>query len=325
MVIGGGAGSVMNIIINFYFLLSPYQLTMNRKKPDPVPSYTREDLSFVKEPPEEISIECPICLQIMLKDISLTSCGHHFCTPCIERIHGACPECRTTPYQIFPDTNRQRIISGLQVYCSNKKNGCTWKGELKNLSGHINKGKREGECQFEVVKCRYWGGLFCSVKKKRADLANHEENECPFRPYTCQYCGHKDTYWNITYYHYNKCPRYPVTCPNKCDPKKTMPREEVDAHKKDDCPLEPVACELCWAGCTARPQRKDIEQHITSNQIQHLTLLAKACGELSIRCNKLEEENAELKKSNSELKEESKKSNLEIKKLTGIISRNGLQ
>ena len=131
------------------------------------------------------------------------------------------------------------------------------------------------------------------------------------RPYTCQYCGDKDTYWVIANYHYCECPKYPVHCLNKCDPKKTMPREEVKAHKKNDCPLEPVACELCWAGCTARPQRKDIEQHITSNQIQHFILLAKACREL--------------KKENAELKEETKKSKLEIKKLKGIISRNGLQ
>ena len=266
----------------------------SESEPDPDPSYTREDLSFVKEPPEEISIKCPICLQIMLKDISQTSCGHHFCTPCIKRIRGPCPECRTTPYKIFPDANRQRIIGGLQVYCSNKKDGCTWKGELKNLSGHINKDKRGGDCQFEVVKCCYWGGLLryrghCSVMMKRADLASHEENECPLRPYTCQYCGYKDTYWGITCYHYNKCPKYPVPCPNECDPKKTMPREEVKAHKKNDCPLEPVACELCWAGCTARPQRKDIEQHITSNQIKHFKLLAKACGELK-------KENADLRK-----------------------------
>ena len=330
MVIGGGAGSVMNIIINYsasiIVLISESDFESDS---DTDPSYTREDLSFVEKPPEVISIECPICLQIMSKDISLTSCGHHFCTSCIKRIHGPCPECRTTPYQIFPDASRQRIIGGLQVYCSNKKDGCTWKGELKNLSGHINKGRRVGDCQFQVVKCRYWKCLpllsCCRVKMKRADLANHEENKCPERPYTCQYCGHKDTYWDITNDHYDECPRYPVTCPNECDPKKTMPREEVDAHIKNDCPLEPVACELCWAGCTARPQRKDIEQHITSNQIQHLTLLAKACGKLSIRCNKLEEENAELKKSNSELKEESKKSNLEIKKLKGIISRNELQ
>ena len=321
MAIGGGAGSVMNIIINYSASITSGtsfdQYTMSnlvvvsdsdsQPEPDPDHSYTREDLSFVEKPPEVIAIECPICLQIMLKDISQTSCGHHFCTSCIKRIHGACPECRTTPYQIFPDTNRQRIISGLQVYCSNKKYGCTWKGELKNLSGHINKGKMEGDCHFEVVECRY-----CYfIEMKRADLANHEENECPERPYTCRYCGVLSIYWFITNYHYDECPGYPVTCPNKCDPKKTMPRKEVKAHKKNDCPLEPVACELCWAGCTARPQRKDTEQHKTSNQIQHLTLLAKACGELSIRCNKLEEENAELKKSNSELK--------------GIISRNGLQ
>ena len=292
---------------------------MNRKKPDP--SHTRDDLSFVKEPPEEISIECPICLQIMSKDISLTSCRHHFCTSCIKRIPGACPTCGAT-YIIFPAANRQRIIGGLQVYCSNKKDGCTWKGELKNLSGHINKDKREGDCQFQVVKCRYYDDLsiwgYCDVNMKRADLANHEENECPERPYTCQYCGYKGTYWIITDYHYDECPKYPVTCPNKCDPKKTMPREEVDAHIKNDCPLEPVACELCWAGCTARPQRKDIEQHITSNQIQHLTLLAKACGELSKRCDELSRTCGELKQENAELK----KSNSELK---GIISRNRLK
>ena len=283
--------------------------------------YAKEDLSFVEKPPEVISIECPICLQIMLKDISLTSCGHHFCTSCIKRIHGPCPTCRATSYLIFPDADRQRYIRGLQVYCSNKKDGCTWKGELKNLSGHINKDEREGDCRFEVVKCRYWGSNLlvgsCNVKMKRANLANHEEKKCDRRPYTCQYCGHEDTYWNITRYHYKKCSRYPVTCPNECDPKKTMPREDVDAHIKN-CPLQRVACELCWVGCSTRLQRKDIEQHITSNQIQHFTLLAKACRELNKRCNKLEEENAELKESNFRLQE----SNLELKE---IITRNGLR
>ena len=279
--------------------------------------YTKENLSFAKEPPEEISIECPICLQIMLKDISLTSCGHHFCTSCIKRIHGPCPTCRATSYLIFPDADRQRYIRGLQVYCSNKKYGCTWKGELKNLSGHINKGKRVGDCQFEVVYCFYWSYLRCQVYMKRADLANHEENECPKRPYTCKYCGYEGTYQNITTIHYKKCSRYPVTCPNECDPKKTIPREDVDAHIKN-CPLQRVACELCWAGCSTRPQRKDIEQHITRNQIQHLTLLAKACKELSKTCAELKKENTELKESNSDLQ----KSNSELKE---IITRNGLR
>ena len=97
-----------------------------------------------------------------------------------------------------------------------------------------------------------------------------------------------------------------------------MPRKEVDAHIKNDCPLEPVACELCWAGCTATPQRKDIEQHKTSNQIQHLTLLTKACGELSIRCDKLSRTCGELNKRYNKLEEE----NAELKR---IISTNGLK
>ena len=240
-----------------------------KSDPKPQPEYAKEDLSFVEKPPEVISIECPICLQIMLKDISLTSCGHHFCTSCIKRVldkNESCPKCRATSYQIFPDADRQRYIRGLQVYCSNKKYGCTWKGELKNLSGHINKDKREGDCQFEVVKCRYWDGypfIGCIVNKKRVDLADHEENDCPGRPYTCRYCGDKETYFRMTT-HYECCPKYLVHCPNECDPKKTMPREEVDAHIKN-CSSERVACELCWAGCTARPQRKNIEKHAATN------------------------------------------------------------
>ena len=41
-----------------------------------------------------------------------------------ETINPACPNCRATSYRIFPDTDRQHISSGLQVHCSNKKDGC---------------------------------------------------------------------------------------------------------------------------------------------------------------------------------------------------------
>ena len=89
-----------------------------------------------------------------------------------------------------------------------------------------------------------------------------------------------------------------------------MPREFVETHIKNTCPLEPVACELCWAGCRARPQHKDIEQHITSNQIQHFKLLAKACGELSKRCDELSERCEDLEEENAELKKELKETKL---------------
>ena len=254
---------------------------------NPGPTYTRGDLFFVKEPPEEISIECPICLNIMLKEPSQTSCGHHFCTSCIEKVHGSCPKCRATSYKIFPDADRQRYISGLQVYCSNKKDGCTWKGELKNLADHINKDKRNGDCKFEIAVCRQ-----CITKMKRIDLDNHEESDCPERPWRCRYCGLRSTYKVINYGHYDSCPSYPIHCPNKCD--KIMPRKDIKTHVQSACPLQQVKCDLSWAGCTVTTQRKDVEAHIASNPAHHIAILARACE-------KLKEENAELKKNNLEL------------------------
>ena len=127
--------------------------------------FTKDDLTFLEEPPKEIEIECPICLQVMLNDPHLVSCcGHHFCGNCIKRVkdcNGACPYCKEKEYQTMPNKDRLRIINGLKVNCTNK--GCEWKGELKNLSVHLNKGKREGQCQYEVVTCVHSD---CEIKKQ---------------------------------------------------------------------------------------------------------------------------------------------------------------
>ena len=96
-------------------------------------------------------LSVPVCLQIMLKDISLTSCGHHFCTSCIKRIHGSCPTCRGTSYQIFPDIGRQHYIRGLKVYCSNKKDGCTWKGELKTYQAILIKAREKETVSLKLL------------------------------------------------------------------------------------------------------------------------------------------------------------------------------
>ena len=105
--------------------------------PDSEPDYIKGDLLFVKEPPEEIAIECSICFHVMWKEPSLTSCGHHFCTSCIvvaQENNRPCPKCKAKYYDIFIDADRQRYICGLQIYCTNKKHGCNWKGKLQDLS-----------------------------------------------------------------------------------------------------------------------------------------------------------------------------------------------
>ena len=262
--------------------------------------FSKDELIFIKTPPEEIEIECPICLQVMLNDPHLVSCcGHHFCGTCIKRVkdsNGACPYCKEKEYQTMPNKDRLRIINGLKVNCTN--NGCEWKGELKYLSVHLNKGKREGQCQYEVVTCAHSG---CEIKKQRQYLVKHEKNECNQRLVLCCYCHYKSSYQFIINKHFPQCTQYPVPCPNKCGLQE-IPRCNIQTHVTEECPLQSVECEFKWVGCQYTSLRKDLQQHNNDSQLKHMSLLAKECGELK-------KENQELKKAiaciceNEELKQ----------------------
>ena len=256
--------------------------------------FSKEELSFVKELPEHVEIECPVCLNILTDPHLVSCCGHNFCGSCIGRVrasNGSCPMCKEKKYQAMADKKCLRIINGLEVYCSNKKKGCQWKGELKNMSTHLNKEKREGECQYEEVKCRY---KKCQERKQRRYLKYHEDKGCPQRPFKCRYCRRKGTFLSITKDHYEECSQYPVTCPNKCV-STNMPRGSLTAHVNRECPLEPVDCVFSWAGCNDKPLRKDV--HVHTADTKHMTLLAVACGQLK-------KENEQIKEENEKIKEE---------------------
>uniref|UniRef100_A0A1X7UIT4 RING-type domain-containing protein n=1 Tax=Amphimedon queenslandica TaxID=400682 RepID=A0A1X7UIT4_AMPQE len=263
--------------------------------------FSKEELSFVEELPNDL--KCPVCLNILTDPHLVSCCGHNFCGSCIERVkasNGSCPMCKEEEYQSFVDKKCLRIINGLEVYCSNKEKGCQWKGELKNMSTHLNKEKREGECQYEEAKCRYEK---CQERKQRRYLKDHEDKECPQRLFQCQYCGEEGTFLSITKDHYEECRQYPVTCPNKCS-STNMPRGSLTAHI-NECPLEPVDCVFSWAGCNDKPLRKDV--HVHTADTKHMTLLAVACGQLK-------KENEEMKKENEEMKKEIRENNDKIKK-----------
>ena len=257
--------------------------------------FSKEKLSFVKELPEHVEIECPVCLNILIDPHLVSCCGHNFCGSCIERVrasNGSCPMCKEKKYQVMVNKERFRIINGLEVYCSNKEKGCQWKGELKNMPTHLNKTFRRGECQYEQVKCQ---NKKCQERKQRRYLGDHEDKECPQRPFQCQYCRSKGTFLSITKDHYEECSQYPVTCPNKCV-STNMPRGSLTAHVNSQCLLQPVDCVFSWAGCNDKPLRKDV--HVHTADTKHMTLLAVACGQL--------------KKENEKMKKENQKINYEI-------------
>ena len=261
--------------------------------------FSKEELSFVKELPEHVEIECPVCLNILRDPHLVSCCGRNFCGSCIERVkasNGSCPMCKEKKYQFMVNKERLRIINGLEVYCSNKEKGCQWKGELKNISTHLNKEKREGECQYEEVKCRY---KKCQERKQRRYLKYHEDSKCYQRPFQCQYCRSKGTFLSITKDHYEECSQYPVTCPNKCV-STNMPRGSLTAHVNRECPLEPVDCVFSWAGCNDKPLRKDV--HVHTADTKHMTLLAVACGQLKKENEQIKVLEGEVEKLNKNVK-----------------------
>ena len=296
------------VTTNHYYHYYPYT---NRKCPffvDTMAQFSKDELSFAEEIPKHVEIECPVCLNILTDPHLVTCCGNNFCGSCIERVKagdGACPMCKEKNYQSFVDKKCLRIINGLQVYCLNQKKGCHWKGELKHLSTHTNRGKREGECLYEEVKCRYEE---CGSKGQRQHIGYHEQQRCPQRPFKCTYCSTKGTHCFITEEHVKNCSKVPTACPNKCT-NALMPKDSVPAHLIM-CPLQPVDCVFSWAGCKERPLRKDIELHTTDTK--HMMLLAVACGELKKEnealkktCNQLKKEDEALKKTCDQLESES--------------------
>ena len=112
---------------------------------------------FVSEYVQSSSNEfhCPVCSEILLKEPVLTTCcGVHFCRACIDtakRDSKRCPICEKKPVNAVADKQFQRIIEELQVYCLQRKCGCSWVGALGELREHLADGV-DG-CQYASVSC----------------------------------------------------------------------------------------------------------------------------------------------------------------------------
>ena len=209
--------------------------------------------------------ECPLCLHVT-RDPNLTSCcGQHFCQVCINRIqtnHQSCPFCKDTKFTVMLDKKQNRKVLELKVYCTMKEQGCSWTGELSCLNPHLN------DCQYVTVTC----AKGCGVSFQRHCLAAHIAEVCPKRDFACKYCDFKSTYEEVCNKHWPECAKYPLPCPNKCDIAEVQ-RGSLEQHLKE-CPLQPVECKFCHAGCKEKMQTKNLEVHMQQNLQKHLSLLS---------------------------------------------------
>ena len=157
------------------------------------------------------------------------------------------------------------------------------------------------QCPEEEVECtngceEQHEACTSSGRFKRKNLAGHLKYECYLRPFQCVHCGLDDTYRVITTEHYASCPEFPLPCPNNCIRLQKIKRKDMKDHRSQ-CSWEPVQCLFEEVGCKEKLVRREMKQHMSANQQQHLLMVLEAYKEIK-------QENKEMKKDLQELKQE---------------------
>ena len=242
---------------------------------------------------------CQVCTKVLTESHLAVCCGQHFCESCLKewfkKHHKeSCPHCRAEGEDFNHVINKglRREISQLKIRCSNWKQGkgCDWIGELGELKNHL---ESEKGCGFVYVSCpnkceeKMYGR---ESRFMRMYLDNHLCSECSLRPYECEHCGFKDTYYAIAGEarkrrftrpdtlprarpHYDSCPELPLICPNKCG-RENIKRKDMEYHLTK-CPLEKVECPFLEAGCEDKVIRSQLDDHLASNQQAHILMMMK--------------------------------------------------
>ena len=234
------------------------------------------DCAFVRNPPEEIQTDCPICLLVLRRPSQLECCGNLFCGSCLNKAlrdgNNSCPMCKRRYPTVFIDKHHMRKLSGFKVYCimhrakdgAGEGSGCQWVGELGQLDEHCNatptpQNQLKG-CLFVEISCNLCGEIM-----KRSILENHLIN-CPQREYKCPHCDYLSTYVDVTENHVQVCPCHPVNCPH-CEVQ--FMRREVTKHVKNDCKLTPITCAFILVGCIEIVPRVEMSAHMKKCGLIH--------------------------------------------------------
>ena len=264
------------------------------------------DCEFVDPPPEAFQTVCPICLQILRQPCLISCpCNQKLCRECVQQIskdNKPCPLCNKSNFTFMPDHGFERSLKELDVWCSYKKQGCEWRGKLREFELHLNENSSPENqlngCQFVEVECTYK----CGEWFQRHHITNHEAKECKKRPYSCDYCrDYQSTFEDVTGIHYPRCSKYPVACPNECQVYK-FKREELTNHLQDQCPLTLVDCPFHCAGCQIQLLRKDMPDHVRETAT-HLILLASVTQSLAKKNQELQQTTLELGQTSAELRQ----------------------
>ena len=184
-------------------------------------------------------------------------------------------------HEVNPDRIAEREVLELKVICNLDEEGCTWRGELRELEKH------RSECKFVTVPCE----LSCRANVMRRDMRKHVEKICPRRRVPCQYCKESFQACGIKT-HFSSCPQFPIPCPLDCQ--ETIARCEIERHVAADgtCPNTKIKCSYAGIGCTFDGKRNDMDRHKKEELHHHLDLSLTKINEMTSEIEDLKKKKA---------------------------------
>ena len=267
-----------------------------------------EDYDFFEPLPAELT--CPICMKVLSEPHLVNCCERYFCKGCLDKWSqndNTCPHCRSTDFSHMLLKQQSRKIGELKVYCPNKKHGCKSVLKISECGDHLSATNDKG-CSYVKLNCPF----NCKTEVFRADMASHTQKQCPKRCVTCIHCKLTGKHEFITGNHINRCQEYPLLCPQGCG---LVIRKDLETHH-DICPLKPVSCPFNVFGCKTQIPRKDLEKHIETNMLHHMTTLAKSHATLKEEHVMLQADHKALKKDYIALK---KSHTAKLKAITPLL------
>ena len=163
--------------------------------------YGGYEYTFVDPPPD--CCICNICHHPSREPYMTGECcrGQTICKLCLDqwqlrntRRPSRCPVCgkkgNCNPHPNYPI---EREVKSLKIYCTNKKKGCKWQGELRDINNHLAIGNSDG-CKFQKVKC----SNECEKMIEWCYLNRHIKTGCLRHKLNFQYWHDTSVYWGPT-------------------------------------------------------------------------------------------------------------------------------
>jgi hypothetical protein len=194
----------------------------------------------------------------------------------------ACPlECGRTLEYLKLEDHLSLECPCVIVNCPQNCKTIINRGELDNHILH--------DCPNSIIACtnRDGRGVRCSTKCIRKEMPEHKLI-CYFRKISCKNTGcNEQVIYNDLESHESQCPFKIIECDKECGRK--IPRNEYRKHLAEVCPLNLINCPYYELGCQSKILRKDNDQHLREEAVQHSILTATGMKDLRRQLKRLED------------------------------------